>query len=128
MGVATALSLTTMANIGRGRALLPQTPARPWYKSCGTKASGSALKHGAIDAIGVAVAEAGVILGALTANLNNGAGTGVTAGSTITTVATMAYPEAKALPIVGNFVSAGGFVYDGYSAYEQYKTCKAGGG
>src|SRR5690242_8311175 len=68
---------------GSGKPQAQAPTSRPWYKSCGAQASGDALKHGSIDAIGVAVPEAGVILGGLTADFNDGTGMGVTAGSTV---------------------------------------------
>ena len=89
---------------------------------------GSLLKkveRGDWDAYGVYGAYGGVTAGpeeatdALVGSASAGAGIGLA-------LADVSLEGTKAIPIIGNIVSAGTLAWDGYQAYQKYQSCMAG--
>ena len=120
----------------------PQNPQnqKPWYQSCGAKAAGSALFHGAIDAVslvpGVGTAAIAISTGAsigdtiVEGDLND---VGMTAAGSLLTlaakpanalfVASYSVRAAEAIPIAGTAFALFQLGYDGYKAFQQYQAC-----
>jgi hypothetical protein len=115
-------------------------PVTPWYQTCGAKAAGSALLHGAIDALGLipvlggeASDAVGFAAGLLVNDPSDPLGNGLTGvGSGITLInksiqaARVGGNVAKLVPFLGQAVSALSLGYDGIAAFQQYQACIAG--
>ncbi len=120
----------------------PQTqrPQTPRNNHCLARATGSAVLHGAIDALGMVPllgefsGPVSATLSALTNNYSDKTGTELTGGgialsSTETALKAIGTTSkaAEAIPIAGTIFGAFSLVYDGYAADKQYNACVAGG-